>query len=93
MRTFVIATAAALAFGVAGAAIAGESRDAAPAASEGASSDAIRTNLESMGYRVSRIVLLAGHGRYVANAVNDSGLPIEVIYDGRTGELVRAKLL
>ena len=46
-----------------------------------------------MGYRVSRIVLLAGHGRYVANAVNDSGLPIEVIYDGRTGELVRAKLL
>ena len=93
MRTFVIATAAALALGAAGAAIAGESRDVAPAASEGVSSDTIRINLESMGYRVSRIVLLAAHGQYEVSAVNDSGLPIEVTYDGRTGKLVRAKLL
>jgi hypothetical protein len=90
MRTFVIPTAAAVAFGAAGAAIASESRDAAAAASNGVSSDTIRTNLESMGYRVSRIE--AEHGRYEVRAVNDSGLPIEVIYDGRTGELVRAKL-
>jgi hypothetical protein len=78
MRTFLIATAAALAFAAAGAAIAGESRDVAPASLQSVSSDTIRTNLESMGYRVSRIVLLAGHGRYEASAVNDSGLPIEV---------------
>ena len=92
MRTLVIATAAALALGAAGAAIAGESRGAAPAASEGVSSDTIRTNLESMEYRVSRIVLLAAHDLYEVSAVNDSGLPIEVTYDARTGELVRAKL-
>ena len=88
MRTFVIATAAALAFSAA--AIASDSRDVGRAASGGVSSDTIRINLENMGYRVSRIE--AEHGRYEARAVNDSGLPIEVTYDAGTGELVRAKL-
>ena len=92
MRTFLIATAAALAFGAAGTAIAGESRAVSSTASKGVSSDTIRTGLESMEYRVSRIVLLAGHDLYEVSAVNNSGLPIEVTYDARTGELVRAKL-
>jgi hypothetical protein len=51
---------------------------------------AIRSNLETLGYRVSRVKL--DDGCLEARAMNDTGIPIEVRYHPVTGELVRASL-
>jgi len=52
-------------------------------------SEAIRTTLEQLGYRVDRVKL--DHGCLEARAVNDSGFPIEAGYHPVTGELVQAR--
>jgi hypothetical protein len=90
MRKFLIANSAALIMFFSGAALAGESRSPSASANM-ASSVSIRKGLEDMGYQVGRIN--AEHDWYEVVAMNDSGLPIKVIYDAARGELLQAHLL
>lgn len=91
MRKTII-TAALLAVGFSGLAVAGEHDRRAFAAIDGPTvqaADVVRT-LERLGYRVDKLKM--EHGRFELRAVNDSGLPIKAYYNATTGELVRARL-
>ncbi len=91
-------TTAAVAFGAAGPAStpaqAGEAKHAARCATAAGApwigTDAVRRNLEELGYRVSRVKV--EHGCYEARAMNDTGIPIELLYHPASGDLVRARL-
>jgi hypothetical protein len=50
----------------------------------------IRKGLEAVGYHVDHVK--DERGCYEVKAVNDSGFPIEAVYDQATGELLWAKL-
>lgn len=91
MRKFLIAGTAALALGAAGIAIAAESSNVRPADSGPVSSDSIRKDLESMGYRVIRIA--PDHDTYKVRATDtETGMPLKLTYDVATGGLIKAKL-
>lgn len=90
MRKFLIAGTAAFAFGAAGVAIAAERPGVPPVDSARVSSDAIRKDLESMGYRVVRIA--TEHGAYKTRAVDTgTGTVLKLTYNAATGELLEAK--
>ncbi|PSC02479.1 hypothetical protein SLNSH_23865 [Alsobacter soli] len=80
MRTILIAACATVA--AASMTMAGESKSAA--------GEAIRQQLEGLGYRVSHVE--AEQGRLKLRAVNDTGLPIRLTYDPATGEMLRAAI-
>ena len=91
MRKFLIAGTAALAFGAAGAVIAAEGPGAPSVDSARVSSDSLRKDLESMGYRVVRIA--TEHGAYKARAIDtETGTALKLTYSAASGELLRAKL-
>lgn len=91
MRRFLIAGTAALSLGAAGAAIAAESSDVPSVNSAPVSSDSIRKDLESMGYRVVRIA--AKRDTYKARAIDvESGIALKLTYAAATGELIEARL-
>ena len=90
MRKFLIAGTAALALGAAGAALAAESSGEPPAGSVGVSSESIRKDLESMGYRVVRIAVR--HHTYRTRVIDtETGTPLKLTYDAATGALLEAR--
>lgn len=91
MRKFLITGAAALVLAVAGAATAAECSDVVPAGPTPVSSDTVRKDLESMGYRVVRIA--TEPDTYKVRAIDgETGIALKLRYDAATGELIRAQL-
>lgn len=90
MHKILLAGIAALAFGVADMAIAAESADVRSPSPGPISSQSIRDDLESMGYRVIRIA--SEHGIYKVRATDgETGTPLKLTYDVATGRLISAK--
>lgn len=92
MTKILMIPAVALAFAAAVPAVASESEPQCPAsaAAEHVSADTIRAELEAVGYRIDEIEV--EDGCYEVEVMNESGYPVEAVYEQATGRLVRAEL-